>query len=400
MSAPRPTFVARPGLAARRRRRRVAVAASAAAVAAILAASLLGERAPDAFGGASAPAGRPAWSRQAPPPTLAATGLYADVAAKTLAADVRTYAPQYPLFTDGARKARFLALPPGTSIDATDPDLWAFPVGTRLWKEFAFERRVETRYLERVADGWIAATYLWDAEEREAPLAPARGVPAAAWSRPGVPYDVPGRGDCKACHDVRATPVLGVSALQLSPDRDPLAVHAEPPRPGDLDLDALVREGLVRGQGDAWRVPPRIDAPTPRARAALGWLHGNCGACHTTTGPLASLGLVLDARARDGAGLASPVASVVGRESRARVRTADGTADVRVVPGAPEASVLWRRVTSRSPLLRMPPLGTRVVDDEGAALVAAWIREDLAPSAPVRPVAPVNPVNPVKEEVR
>ncbi len=400
MTAPLPRFVARPGFAARRRRRRVTAAVAAVAAAAIAVATHLAARAPEAFGGAASVPGRAAWSRKAPPPTLSATGLYADVATKTLAPDVRTYVPQYPLWTDGARKARFLALPPGTRIDATDPDLWVFPVGTRLWKEFALERRVETRYLERTHDGWIAAAYLWDAEEREAVLAPARGVPAAAWSGPGVPYDVPGRVDCKACHDVRATPVLGVSALQLSPDRDPLAPHAEAPRPGDLDLDALVREGLVVGQGDAWRTPPHIDAPTPRARAALGYLHGNCGACHTTTGPLASLGLVLDARAHDGAGLASPVASVVGRASKVRVPTEAGVADVRVVPGAPEASVVWRRVTSRSPLLRMPPLGTRVVDDEGAALVEAWIREDLAPMAPVRPDVPVNPVTPVKEEVR
>jgi hypothetical protein len=397
MSAPLPRFVVRPALDARRRRRRTAVGTAALAIVAIVVASRLARQVPDAFGGAAFVGGRAPWSRQAPPATLAATGLYADVATKTLAPGVRSYVPQYPLWTDGARKARFVALPPGAPIDATDPDLWSFPVGTRLWKEFAFERRVETRYLTRLEDGWLAATYVWDVAEREAVLAPARGVRAAAFSRPGVPYDVPGRADCRACHDVRATPVLGVSALQLSPDRDPLAPHAEPRRPGDLDLDALVREGLVVGQGDAWRTPPRIDAPTPRARAALGYLHANCGACHTTTGPLAALDLVLDARAHDGAGLASPVASVVGRGSKVRVPTADGAADVRVVPGLPEASVLWRRMASRDPRLQMPPLGTRVVDDEGVALLEAFIREDLAPSAPVRPRVSVTPV---KEEIR
>jgi len=33
--------------------------------------------------------------------------------------------------------------------------------------------------------------------------------------------------DCRACHEGRTTPVLGFSALQLSPDRDPNAPHAQ-----------------------------------------------------------------------------------------------------------------------------------------------------------------------------
>ena len=50
------------------------------------------------------------------------------------------------------RKRRWISLPPGSAIDASDPDAWAFPVGTRLWKEFSFGgQRVETRYMERQA---------------------------------------------------------------------------------------------------------------------------------------------------------------------------------------------------------------------------------------------------------
>jgi hypothetical protein len=45
----------------------------------------------------------------------------------------------------------------------------------------------------------------------------------------------------------------------------------------------------------------------------------------------------------------------------------------RVVPGSPEQSGLYQRLTHRD-WMQMPPLGTEVVDDAGAALVAAWIR--------------------------
>lgn len=83
------------------------------------------------------------------PPTLAATGLYG--ADGELAPDLIAFSPQYPLWTDGLLKRRWLVLPPGATIDAVDADAWQFPPGTRLWKEFARPtdgRPVETRFVE------------------------------------------------------------------------------------------------------------------------------------------------------------------------------------------------------------------------------------------------------------
>jgi hypothetical protein len=53
-------------------------------------------------------------------------------------------------------------LPPGTAIDATNPDRWIFPVGTQLFKEFSSHGdRVETRRIQRHENGtWSFATYL------------------------------------------------------------------------------------------------------------------------------------------------------------------------------------------------------------------------------------------------
>ena len=181
------------------------------------------------------------------PPTLAATGLFADAHSQALQADVVAFSPQYPLWSDGADKHRWLRLPPGTTIDARDPDAWVFPVGTQLWKSFLHDgRAVETRYIERRADGrWRYAVYLWNAQGTQAALAPARGAVLAVPQAPGGRYDVPGRADCLACHDSAAVPVLGFTALQLSADRDPLAPHADPG--GPVDLRSLVARGLLRG---------------------------------------------------------------------------------------------------------------------------------------------------------
>ena len=95
------------------------------------------------------------------PQQLSGTGFPIE-GARAPALDLLSFTPQYPLWSDGAQKRRWLYLPPGSFIDASRPDAWEFPRGTRLWKEFAYGgRRVETRYIERLADGsWRFAAYV------------------------------------------------------------------------------------------------------------------------------------------------------------------------------------------------------------------------------------------------
>ena len=82
------------------------------------------------------------------PQRLSDTGLYVANSMR-VSADNIAFAPQYPLWSDGTSKRRWIYLPPGAAIDASRVDAWEFPVGTRLWKEFGYDRRVETRYIER-----------------------------------------------------------------------------------------------------------------------------------------------------------------------------------------------------------------------------------------------------------
>ena len=176
----------------------------------------------------------------AQPRTLSETGIDA--------VEKRAFSPQYPLWSDGTSKRRWLYLPPGTSIDTSRPDAWEFPPGTKAWKEFSLGRKIETRLIERLADGsWRFSAYGWNAEGTEALLAPAQGITAGG-------YAIPSRADCLACHEGAPAPILGYSAVQLE--------------------------------------SPRIDP-------GLGYLHGNCGHCHNDTGPLANVELILAQRASD-----------------------------------------------------------------------------------------------------
>jgi mono/diheme cytochrome c family protein len=319
-----------------------------------------------------------------PPPTLRDTGLYSDWATKTVASRNLPFSPQYPLWSDGAVKSRWMHVPKGKFIDGSDPDVWKFPVGTRLWKEFRFGGRAETRFIEHTRAGWQFAAYVWNEDETDAVLAPETGIKQSVPIRDGIRHAIPSRLDCRACHEAGPVRVLGVTALQLSPDRDPNAPHAETPPPGAVDLASLVSRGLLRGfPARLTRTPPRIAASSATARAALGYLHGNCGGCHTGAGELSNLSFALNYTLNGNHGDAPPaLLTAVGRPSRYQVPGAADTVE-RVCAGRPDNSVVVARMASRHPLVQMPPLGTRVVDDEAVRLIRRWIAEDLGSGEPV-----------------
>ena len=207
-----------------------------------------------------------------------------------MAAGNRPFSPQYPLWTDGATKRRWVHLPEGTSIDASDTRRWEFPVGTRFWKEFSFAgRRVETRVLWKAsAGGWLAGSYVWNQDGTDAVLAN-DGMAGAIEIVPGRQHNIPSGADCAACHgDARAP--LGFNPLQLSNDRDPNAIHGEPLTREMITLQTLIDERRLTGiVAASWRRhPPRIDTRDPQTRTVLGYLSGNCGACHNGDGQISA----------------------------------------------------------------------------------------------------------------
>jgi hypothetical protein len=345
---------------------------------------------------AAPPADRPASAvagETAPdelPLDLADTGLYRDRATLALSAGLIAFAPQYPLWSDGASKHRWLRLPPGASIDASNPDAWAFPVGTRLWKEFRVGgRRVETRVLDRTSAGWRYASYVWDAAGARARRAPSAGATVAldGADEPGraAPrWHVPGADGCLACHDGALAPVLGFAALQLAGGDAALAVVEITGEETPLaaagsarGLQALVERGWLRGlPPPLLATPPRIAAADAATRDALGHLHGNCGHCHHAGPGRVPVRLTLAQSVADPvASLRRTLASAVG----APTRTPLAGADRLVVAGDPDASALLRRLSTRDPRLQMPPLGTDRPDPEGQALVSRWIHQLTPP---------------------
>ncbi|UJR84022.1 hypothetical protein [Sandaracinus amylolyticus] len=289
------------------------------------------------------------------PSVLSETGLYEDLASAALAPGVMPYRVRFELWADGAEKQRWIYLPPGTRIDTRDPDVWVFPIGTRVWKEFRVDGvRVETRFLHKVeADRWENVAYVWRADGSDADARPEGATDVL-----GTPHDVPAIDDCFTCHRGAIDGLNGVGAIQLATGApDDFLVH--------LEAAALVTQPII----------PRPAIPgTELEQSALGYLHANCGHCHDSAHPLSHFRAL---RLRIPVGLVDPldapaVRTTVGAEMH---HAADGTT-IAVVPGEPLSSQLYVRMLHRGDEWDMPPDPTDAsdfVDEAGAELVRAWI---------------------------
>jgi cytochrome c553 len=315
------------------------------------------------------------------PRLLSQTGLYADVATLAIDSRNRTFSPQYPLWSDGAAKRRWVRLPAGSKINIARLGQWDLPVGTKFWKEFSFNgKKVETRFLWRTGQNtWVFASYAWNAAQTDAELASENGVANIAPIAGSARHSIPSVAECRSCHDASRTETLGFNALQLSNDRDPNAVHGEPLSDGMLTLKTLVDEDLITPRRpELVTNPPRIAADSPLTRTALGYLATNCGSCHNRRGSIASLGLHLDyaiADTPDPLVCASALTTSVNKrghwlvpEDQERSRIID--------PGHPESSAMIRRVRSRRPISQMPPIGTVIVDKAAVDLLTAWVQNN------------------------
>lgn len=272
---------------------------------------------------------------------LSDTGLYTDIATRTLADGVRMFAPKGTLWADGAEKQRWVYLPPGTQIDSSDMDGWVFPVGTKLWKEFSIDgTRIETRLLEKTsAERWRMIAFLWDEDEHDARAAP-RGVRNAR----GMRHDVPNQQYCRRCHEGASDVAIGFSAVQLA-------------EVTGLDTAMLAGSGLLTKPPSA---PLRVPGDEV-ARSALYYLHANCSSCHNPRT------FISNATSVD---FSLPVASLSAVETTSAYRTAER--DLRRSGGL-DQSEISSRMSARGVQGQMPPIASSRIDEQGVRSVRAWL---------------------------
>jgi hypothetical protein len=300
------------------------------------------------------------------PYRLSQTGLFADIERKVLAPDVLEFEPEHKLWSDAADKRRWVVLPAGAKIDTRDMDHWQFPIGTRFWKEFSRDGRpLETRLIQRTGPApgdYFMGAFQWDAEGRDAVF-----VPDGNSNVLGTDHDVPEAKKCWTCHKGDAGRILGFSALQLS----------KGPGARGPTLASLAESGWLSAPP-----PAGVSYPAPGSgatQAALGYLHANCGHCHSDSGEARSetdimLRLEVGERTLEATRLFRSSVGVATQKFRA------SAAGIRLVPGMPDASAIAFRMSRREKETMMPPLATKHVDPMGLEVVRRFILE--LPSKP------------------
>jgi uncharacterized repeat protein (TIGR03806 family) len=302
-----------------------------------------------------------------------------DIADQLPADGVVPYQLNTPLFSDYARKLRFVQLPDGAVTPYNDREVLNFPVGTTIIKTFYYpvdarkpekgRQLMETRLLIHEEKGWKALAYHWNEDQTDAVLEVAGGNKFVKWTdtkgkKHKLDYAFPNLNQCKGCHSYKGEMrPIGPSARQLNGDFDYGSVN-------ENQLLHWAEAGILAGLPALDKVPkaavwndPASGSLDERARI---WLDINCAHCHNEHGPASTSGFFLDVHQTD------PTVWGVYKSPVAAGRGAGGRAH-DIVPGRPEESILYYRLDSNDPGIMMPEVGRKVLDQEGLQLIHDWI---------------------------
>ncbi len=291
---------------------------------------------------------------------------------------VYIYEPAAKLWSDGAEKERYLALPGLDQAHLTPYGGWDMPEGTIVVKNFILPRderspvlslqRIETRLLIRKDGEWHGFTYEWNEDETDAVLLTGfkeRELPYI--NSEGVMEDYhwyyPSRADCLNCHTDASNHLLGVSTPQLNHWFTYPTSGVEDNQISALDWISIFDEPA----GDPARLPTMVDYGDTNeslARRARAYLASNCSNCHQPGGPTGrNIDLRYEIPIED-----MNAVSVIPQEDF-------GIKDAAIIsPGQPDHSTLLYRMSSTTEGHRMPPLATSRVDEEGVEIIRQWIQ--------------------------
>lgn len=310
----------------------------------------------------------------------------------------KEYVPQFPLWSDGLKKDRYIFLPAG-DIDTSDPNRWTFPKGTRFYKNFSDTKGnlLETRVITKFDGGigynaWDFKVYVWSDNQKDPALAihtrekgkdgKIVGLDKSASYKAvrATDHGIPSLKECSQCHKMDGKDaVLGFAAIQL-------------------DWGAA-QYSLAQLKSDQ-RVPQELsgslsNVPEGSPREAVGYLHGNCGNCHAPGG-YADLFTAFQLFADVGASYANqPVIQTGVCSCRAPFKyeipvgganATDHFVSRLIDPGNPDNSKLYGRMSYRDTKpeiqVQMPPIASIKPDNTGLPVIKSWIEglsSDLCP---------------------
>jgi uncharacterized repeat protein (TIGR03806 family) len=291
------------------------------------------------------------------PKLLSETGIFSSLQTLTPVAGITPYEVNSPLWSDGASKRRWIAMPENGRIGFAARGEWSFPAGTLFIKHFELGRRLETRLL--VVDGTgggYGVTYRWRADGSDAELL----AEAATEDLGKQTWSFPSRQDCLACHTVNSGFVLGVKTRQLN---RPLATTGNQlwEWSENTFFIARLKESYLATYD---RLAPIGDATASLDHRVRSYLDSNCSNCHRPGGTQSRIDTRYD--------IPSDMQHLIDAPpTGANLDVPDSKV---VLPGDPAKSSLYLRMKRRHDVFKMPPLASSIPDVEALAAVEEWIR--------------------------
>lgn len=319
-----------------------------------------------------------------PPATLSATGAFANLLDLQAAPGLVPYQVNAPLWSDGAAKRRWIAIPSDGERDSDDEQVtfrveepWTFPAGTVAIKHFELAtnandpnevRRLETRFLVAIGNGdFYGVSYRWRPDGSDADLLPdgatdSISLTKADGSIESQTWDYPSRQDCRSCHNLQAGVFLGVNTWQL---------NGELTYPGEdslrNQLTAWSEEGLFAEDltDDSSNYPAAVaidDSSASLEHRTRSYLASNCASCHH---PDDGLNTHFDLR------YGTPL-DETGLIYGDLLYDLGITGAHVITPREPARSIVHRRMDTVD-INRMPPIGRNLIDAEAVAVIEQWI---------------------------
>jgi putative heme-binding domain-containing protein len=316
------------------------------------------------------------------PKSLAQTGLFASVPDHRPASGVVPFAINARQWIDGASSEHWAAFPGESfaTFHATGKPIpglvyWHnfrmhFPRDAVLMRTLSLGKtRVETQLLHYDGVDWRAYTFAWRDDQTDADLVPAEGAEKEVQSgNDRRVWQFHSRSQCMSCHSNQSEYALAFSPEQLN----------RPGPDGRNQLVAFTEAGLIRrAASDGSLLHPLDDAAAARERRiadpadesqplearARGYLHANCGHCHSDHG-----GGAVPLRLQ----FATP-AGQMNAIGAPPTRGDFGLSGASIIqPGDPYASTLLFRM-AKFGRDRMPHIGAERPDEAGLRLIEQWI---------------------------
>ena len=278
-----------------------------------------------------------------------------------------------PLFSDYAKKQRFIWMPNGVSANYIDDySPLQFPEGTILIKNFFYKnvqpnnstRIIETRLMYKKATEWDFANYVWNDDQTEAFFTNQGSTTNISWlegeSIKTTNYRIPSRAECFTCHNQLDNPTpIGLRPQNINKNYN-----------YDTGLTNQLRELRTLGYLDS-QIPSNIDTVVawddetqPLEARVRSYLDINCAHCHSDDGHCNYRPMRFEFGLTENP---ENIGVCIEPETQFIPNS------YIVKPNDTDLSILFYRISTTDESFRMPLLGRTINHDEGIELIEEWI---------------------------